>query len=264
MPTWLFESMELSDLLDILLVSFILYQTLLLLRGTRAVQSLAGLLILVVLFELSGLIGMSSMAWLLDKFFVYIVLVIIILFQNDIRRALARAGGRFSLSISRTATEVSVLESLTRASFQLASRRMGALIVIERHGDLQEFVEPASVLDAMVSESLLLSIFHPTSPLHDGAVILRKERILAAQAFLPLTLSKDVSRFMGTRHRAAIGLTEETDAIVILVSEERGTVSVVSHGTIRPTRDANELRETLQELLHASSGPALSPAEAEA
>jgi diadenylate cyclase len=264
MPTWLWESMGLSDFMDILLVSFILYQILLLLRGTRAVQSLAGLLILLVLFELSGILGLTSVAWLLEKFFVYIVLVIIILFQNDIRRALARAGGGISLTRSRTATEFQALESLIRASFQLASRRMGALIVLERHGNLDEFVEPASPLDAVVSESLLLSLFHPTSPLHDGAVIIRNERILAAQVFLPLTLSKAVSRFMGTRHRAAIGLTEETDSIVILVSEERGTVSMVVGGQIQPARDGNELREILQRELHAPTPSHPAPAGSEA
>ena len=189
MPHWLWESFELTDLLDILLVSFVLYQILLLLRGTRAVQSLAGLLLLLVLFELSERLGLSSMAWLLDKFFVYIVLVIIILFQADIRRALARAGGRFSFRIYRSATDVSLIETLTRSSFQLASQRMGALIVIEGAGLLEEYVESGSKLDALVSESLLSAIFHPTSPLHDGAVIERRPNI-GAQVFLPLTFPK--------------------------------------------------------------------------
>ena len=126
---------------------------------------------------------------------------------------------------------------------------MGALIAIERTASLDDFVDPASKVDGLVSEELLLSIFHPTSPLHDGAVILQKGRVAAAQAFLPLTQSKNVSKFFGTRHRAAIGLTEETDALVIIVSEERATVSVVERGEIRPTSDANELREVLQERL---------------
>jgi len=251
MPTWLVDSMELSDLLDIILVSFILYQTLLLLRGTRAVQSLAGLLILVVLFELSGLIGMSSMAWLLDKFFVYIVLAVVILFQDDIRQGLARAGGRFFHRTGQQSTDTATLEEMVKTAFALASRRMGALIVIERDGSLVRYIEQAFTIDARLSQELLMSMFHPTSPLHDGAIVVRNERVVAAKVFLPLSLSPHVSRFLGTRHRAAIGLTEQTDAIVLIVSEERGTVSVAHNGVLDPVSDMNELRQKLQETLAA-------------
>ena len=143
-------------------------------------------------------------------------------------------------------------EELIKACFALASRRVGALVAIERSADLDEYVERATVIDAVVSHELMSAIFHPTSPLHDGAVVIQKNRISAAQAFFPLSLSKDISRFFGTRHRAAIGLTEETDAVAIIVSEERGTVSLVVDGRIIPTANANELREQIQKIMQVA------------
>jgi len=247
--SWLWESLRWTDALDIGLMAFIVYRTLIIMRGTRAIQSLAGLGVLVLLYLMAAKLELLTIHFMLEKFFVYLVLAVVILFQQDIRKGLARAGGQLWLSRSRSSLELSTVEELVRVSFAMASRRMGALIAIERTASLDDFVEPASKIDALVSEELLLSIFHPTSPLHDGAVILQKGRVAAAQGFLPLTQSKNVSKFFGTRHRAAIGLTEETDALVIIVSEERATVSVVERGEIRPTSDANELREVLQERL---------------
>ena len=243
---WLWESLRPTDALDIGLMAFIVYRTLVIMRGTRAIQSLAGLGVLVLLYLLAAKLELLTIHFMLEKFFVYLVLAVVILFQQDIRKGLARAGGQLWLSRSRSSLELSTVEELVRVSFAMASRRMGALIAIERTASLDDFVDPASKVDGLVSEELLLSIFHPTSPLHDGAVILQKGRVAAAQAFLPLTQSKNVSKFFGTRHRAAIGLTEETDALVIIVSEERATVSVVECGEIRPTSDANELREVLR------------------
>ena len=158
-------------------------------------------------------------------------------------------------------------EELIKACFALASRRVGALVAIERSADLDEYVERATVIDAVVSHELMSAIFHPTSPLHDGAIVIQKNRISAAQAFFPLSLSKDISRFFGTRHRAAIGLTEETDAVAIIVSEERGTVSLVVDGRIMPTANANELREQIQKIMQVAqpesiSEPEPQPAEA--
>jgi diadenylate cyclase len=129
----------------------------------------------------------------------------------------------------------------------MASRRIGALIALEREASLEDYADGGNRLDARVSSELFLATFHPTSPLHDGAAVVRKDRVLAAKVFLPLSLSKDVSRFYGTRHRAAIGLTEETDAVVVIVSEERGTVSLVLHGEVQPVADQNEMRERLLE-----------------
>lgn len=246
--TWLWGTLGWADVLDIAIMSFLLYRAMVILRGTRAFQSLLGLGAGLALYLVAGRLGLTTIRWLLDKFFVYLVLAVIILFQRDIRRGLARAGGTLFPRLG-TATELSMLEELVKASFALASRRIGALMVIEREASLDDWVEPATPLDARVSQELLLAIFHPTSPLHDGAIVLQKGRVAAAQVFLPLTHSKSVSRMLGTRHRAAIGLTEETDAVVIVVSEERGAVSVVQEGRLTPCRDANELRSHLQAIL---------------
>jgi len=247
---WLWDTMEWNDVLDIAIMSYLLYRALLILRGTRAFQSLVGLLGVLGLYVFAERLGLASIHWLLEKFLVYIVLAVIILFQQDIRRGLARAGGRLVPGF-RSQVNTAFREELVRACFTLASRRVGALIAIERDGSLDELVEGGTQLDAILSQDLLLSIFHPTSPLHDGAVVVQKGRVIAAQVFFPLSLSKDISRFFGTRHRAAIGITEETDAVAIIVSEERGTVSVVMAGKITPTQDANELRQLLQETFQA-------------
>ena len=261
MITWLWDALRPTDVIDIGIMAFLLYRTLRIIRGTRALQALIGLFILLVLYVVSDRLSLHAVHWLLDKFFVYLFFAVIVLFQQDIRRGLARAGGRLFPTF-RSPSNLSMIEEIIKASFALASRRMGALIAIERGGSLREYVEPATQLDAVISQELLLSVFHPTSPLHDGAVVVQKGRLVAAQVFLPLTLSKQVSRFYGTRHRAAIGLTEETDSVVIIVSEERGTVSIVERGQISATSDANELRQRLQVLFQESRPvtPELRPA----
>jgi diadenylate cyclase len=248
---WTLTTIRWNDVVDIAILSYVLYRTLLILKGTRAFQSLLGLVAVGLVYALSQQLHLYTLNFLLEKFFVYIVLAVIILFQNDIRQGLARAGGRLFRSFA-SRPETSMLEDVVRACFALASRRMGALIAIQRTASLDEYVEPALRLDARVSQELLLSIFHPTSPLHDGAVVLQAGRLAAAKVFLPLSLSKDVSRFFGTRHRAALGLTEETDAVVLIVSEERGTVSLAMSGALTPVGDINELRQRLQEIFAAN------------
>lgn len=245
-----FTSLRWTDILDIALLWFVLYRTLLVLRGTAALSVLFGLMIVLGLYVASDHLQLYAIHWLLEKFFVYIVLAVIILFQADIRRGLAGAGGRLFSGFGTTASQ-SAIEDIVKASFALAGRRIGALIAIEREASLDPVAENATRLDARISQELLLAIFFPTSPLHDGAVLVRGDRALAAKAFFNLTLAKDVSRFFGTRHRAAIGLTEETDALVVLVSEERGTVSLVVGGEVLACADANELRERLAEHIGA-------------
>jgi len=254
MYLWLWETIRWTDVVDIAILAFITYRVLLLLRGTRAFQALVGLLLLLLLFFLSEVLGLTAINWLLDTLTVYIVLAVIILFQQDIRRALARAGRLFPTT--RVSAELPMLEELVKASFNLASRRIGALVAIERNAELGEYIEAAASVDGVVSHGLLLSIFHHTSPMHDGAVVIQKGRLSAAQAFLPLTQSKEVSRFFGTRHRAAIGLTEETDAICIVISEERGTVSLVGAGQVSPCADADELREKLVDIFQKDASRA--------
>jgi len=202
------------------------------------------LVFLLFLYLLSNLLSLHSIHWVLDKFFVYLVLAIIILFQDDIRRGLARAGSIFPKLQSEEG--LSTQQILIKVSFALASRRIGGLIAIERNGSLSEYIEPATMIDGIASQELLTALFLPTSPLHDGAVIIQDNRIAAAQSFLPLTTSKKVSKVYGTRHRAAIGLTEITDAVVIVISEERGTVGIAQNGSITVARDANEMRSMLQ------------------
>jgi len=243
----LFISMELKDLLDIGLMSFIFYRVLIVMRGTRAFQSLVGLIGLVGVYLVAAWLDLFAIHWMLSKFFVYIVLAVIILFQQDIRRGLARAGGRlfsgFSAETSSSANEV-VVQTL----FALASRRIGSLIVLERHGSLNHYVEAGHQLNSGLSKELIQAIFHPTSPLHDGAVVIRNGRVSAAKVFLPLSRTADIDSKYGTRHRAAIGLSEETDAVVLAVSEERGEVSLVFGGKVVTVEDTNELRGQLQRI----------------
>ncbi len=255
MDLWLLETIRWTDVVDIALMTWLLYRGLLIMRGTRAIHTMVGLLVMMLLYALADYLDLITIHTLLNQFKIVVPVAVIVLFQQDIRRALARAGGHLFIGASKSAAGLSlpILEELVRASTTMASRRVGALIAIERAALLDEYVEPATRLDAEVSHELLLSIFHPTSPLHDGAVVLQKGRIAAAQVFLPLTQSKNVSRFFGTRHRAAIGLTEETDALVIIVSEERGTVSVVENGTLVTTQDANHLRQHLQTILNPAA-----------
>lgn len=234
------------DWIDIAILAWLAYRGLLFLRGTRAMQSLIGLTALGLIYVLSDDIGLHTLHWVLDNLFVWVVLAIVILFQDDIRRALARAGGTIFGRTQRRA-DAPVLEEVIRSCFSLAKRKIGALIALERTADLTSYAEGAHELDASASTELIQSIFHPTSPLHDGAILISGSRIMAAGAFLPISLAKEVSRAYGTRHRAAIGLTEETDAICLVVSEERGTVSLVQAGKVTPVVDANDLRQRLRE-----------------
>ncbi len=249
------RNIRITDVLDVAILWFVLYQALMLVRGTRALQTLLGLGAALVLFLLAELLALYAVHWMLQKFLEYSVIAVLILFQSDIRRGLAGAGGRLLPSFSQ-ASDQGAVEEIIRASFLMASRRIGALIAIERQAALQDYADSGNRMGARVTSELLLAIFHPTSPLHDGAVVVNRGVIVAAKVFLPLSLSKDVSRFVGTRHRAAIGLTEETDAVVIVVSEERGTVAVASAGEVRAANDPSELRQRLLEAFDRRGGSA--------
>ena len=252
---WLLSTIQWIDLLDIALLSYLMYRALLIIHGTRALQSLAGLLFLLLLYAGSGTLGLSGVYWLLDKFFVYLVLAIIILFQEDIRKGLARAG-QF-LPNNQVSQEVSTIESVVKTVAALASRRIGALIVFERDGVgvQKDILQTGTPMDALISSELLTAIFLPTSPLHDGAVILRKERVMASQCILPMT-TQTLSKIHGTRHRAGIGITEKSDAIALIISEERGTISIAESGNLELITNNNELRQRLQELMVVDPGVA--------
>ncbi len=237
------------NLLDILLVAVIIYETIILIKGTRTVQMLLGILLIVLLYLVAQYLGMPTITWLLDGFIKYFVLILIILFQNDIRRALTEVGRNpFFTGVSRS-EEKQVIDEIVKAAFQMANRRIGALIVIERRVSLKNMVEDAVTLDARVSTELLMTIFFPKTPLHDGAVVIKEGRILQAKGILPLSSNPEIPKFLGTRHRAAIGITEQSDAIAIVVSEEEGIVSLVLEGKITRGLQQKELLEQLAQLL---------------
>ncbi len=236
------------DTIDILLVTAAIYWLLLLIRGTRAIQILVGLIVLIGLSLASELFQFATVGLILENFLSSAVLIIIVLFQHDIRRALARVGRGFFPSVSAQ-QESQILEEVVRAAQVLAQRRVGALIVIERESALTDQIEAGQVIDAEVSKDLLVSLFMTSSPLHDGAVLVEDGRIAAAGCILPLTVSADLPEGVGTRHRAAVGITEETDALVIVVSEETGLISVVLGGEMIQGLDAPKLRVVLRDIL---------------
>jgi uncharacterized protein (TIGR00159 family) len=249
MSDWI-GTLRVQDVIDILVIAYVIYRTIDLIRGTRAMQMLIGLAVVFVAFLASQYFELYTLNWLLDNFLSSIFLVIVVIFQDDIRRALTQVGTQRFWG-RRKWIEQEDLEEIVRAAVALASKRIGALIVLQREVGLDQYVEVGTRLDARVSKELIMSIFLPTSPIHDGAVIIHHGRIIAAGCFLPLTSNPHVSRSLGTRHRAAIGLTEETDAVVVVISEEEGAISLVREGRITRDVDAGTLRATLQKLLGA-------------
>lgn len=238
----LLKQIRWQDILDIVFVAIIFYRLLLIVKGTKAAQMLIGLGLLLLASLLSEHLELYTVNWIIQSFWAQIVIVLIILFQPEIRRALAHIGEARFLTAFTSAEELKSLDEIVKAAVALANRKMGALIVIERETSLKDFVEMGTLLDAKVSKDILLSIFHTTSPIHDGAVVIRGNRIVAAGCFLPIALSSEVSKALGTRHRAGIGLTEETDAIAIIVSEETGAISMAAAGKLETAIDMESLR----------------------
>ena len=236
-----------ASAVDVLIVAFILYRVLLVIKDTRAFQMLIGLLIITLAYVVSPFLKLFTVNWILDKFLSPFILIIIILFQDDIRRGLARVGKSPFLGGIKRAAETEALEALSRACVSLAKKKIGALIVIEREVRLSEYIESGVTLDAKVATELITSVFLPTSVIHDGAVVVSRDRIVAAGVILPLTQDPNVSRALGTRHRAAMGITEATDAVAVVVSEEEGSISYVEGGRIRRDVDGKQLRESLSE-----------------
>jgi diadenylate cyclase len=237
--------------LDILILAAIIYQILLLIRGSRAVHMIAGVVAVLVLHLLTrpGLFYLPAVHAVLGDLLMYIPLAIIVLFQNQIRQVLARVGRDPLAALLTRKPHGNVVEEIALAAVSLAQKRLGALIVVEREQGLRAFSETGIKLDAYVSYDLIVSIFQRTAPLHDGALVIVGSRIRAACAYLPLTTNPNLSRSFGTRHRAAIGITEESDAIAIVVSEQRGWVSFCESGKIVENLDALELTERLEAAL---------------
>jgi uncharacterized protein (TIGR00159 family) len=244
------SNFRLWDVIDIFIVAFIIYRIILLIRGTRAVQMLIGLVIVLGLYILSIRVGFFTLHWVLSNFIASMVLVIIVIFQDDIRRALTRVGRNpFISSGVENIEKVEVVEEIVRACQTLVEKNAGALIVFERKTGLNNYIEKGIFIDGCIQKETLISIFQPTSPLHDGAVIIQEGRIAAAGCLLPLDTDMEVTVTFGTRHRCALSLSKETDAVVIVISEEKGTISLAVGGKIRWNLTGQALRETLLKML---------------
>jgi len=244
----LMASLRIQDAIDILIIAFVVYKIIDLIRGTRAAQMLVGLAVVFAIFLSSQTLELYTLNWVLDNFLSSILLVIVVIFQDDIRRALTQVGTRSFFGGEHHLLQEDV-EEIVRAAAALASKRTGALIVLQREVGLNQYMEVGVRLDARVSRELIISIFQPTSPIHDGALIVHTGRMIAAGCFLTLTTNPFVSKTLGSRHRAALGLTEETDALVVVVSEEDGIISLVREGRITRGIDTATLRNTLQKVM---------------
>jgi diadenylate cyclase len=233
------------DAVDVLIVALIAYMLLRLIRGTRAVQMVLGILTVFVIYEIAVFLNLIALRTILQALFFYVPFAIIVLFAQELRRALATFGHTpfFAWFSGYQAEET--ISDIVLAVTSLSARRTGALIVIERREGLKNYIENGVRLDSAVSYDLLVTVFAPGTPLHDGAVILSGERVAAAACFLPLSLNEGLSKRFGTRHRAAIGITEETDALAVVVSEERGTISVARNGQMIEDLDGKGLRDLL-------------------
>jgi diadenylate cyclase len=248
--TWapILSQLRINDFVDLLLVWLVVYRVLLLIKKSGAVQILSGLGILAIAYMVSIWLELITFNYILEKFFSNLFLIVVILFQAEIRRALAQIGSNPFLSTTSRVQETHMIEEIAKGVVSCAQRGFGALIVIEREISLDYFIEEGVQLSADVSSELIQSIFHPSSPLHDGAVIIRGNRMHSAGCFLPLSKNSALDKNLGTRHRAAIGLTEETDAYVFVVSEETRAVGMAHSGILAPDVDHATIRQTLYEL----------------
>lgn len=256
--TWLTELLQRPpitwlDVVDILIVSVVVYEVLKLIRGTHAVQMATAIALLAGLFYASRGLQLATVNWLIRNVVGYIVFAAIVLMQADIRRALVHIGRapffRLFTRFEGGPADDDVVEELVVALRALASKRIGAIVVVERSIGLRNYIESGIPLDAQLTYDLLVSIFQETSPLHDGAVIIQGDRVAAAACFLPLTVNPRLGRELGSRHRAAIGVTEENDSIAMVVSEETGVISLVIAGDIERSVEPDVLRSRLKGLL---------------
>jgi len=242
------SGISLISVLDIVLVAILIYQFLSLVRGTRAAPMLVGVAALGLAFYFARLGELRTLNWLLSTLLPYVVFALIVVFQSEIRHALANLGSRISLMrASRSVADV--YDDIVLAANLFSQNQTGALIVIEREIGLRTYIESGVALDARLSYDLLATVFRPSAPLHDGAVIVQRDRIAAAACFLPLSMNPVLSTQLGTRHRAGIGITEETDAVAVIISEETGTISMAVAGSIERDLTVERLRERLSALL---------------
>lgn len=248
----LWSYLKLKDLIDVVVVSFLIYQLLLIIRGTRAAQMLFGIGAMLAMFWLATSFRLHALNWILSHFFNSFFIILVILFQDQIRSALARFGtGRQILrfgSKSRVA-DMADLEEIIEACEACAKEKIGGLIILEKDQGLMNFISTGTRLDAEIHSDMLYAIFQSRSALHDGAIILSRGKVAAAGCFLPLSKNVEIERHMGTRHRAAVGISEVTDCIAIVVSEETGRISIANEGELIQCEDVSHLRQNLERLL---------------
>jgi diadenylate cyclase len=244
--------------LDILLVAVVIYQVLVVIRGTRAAPMLAGVAVVAIIFYLARIGELTTLNWLINRLVPYVLFALIVVFQSEIRHVLANVGRRLRFGRG-SASESDTYDDIVLAANLFSQHQTGALIVIEREIGLRTYIESGVPLDARLSYDLLATIFRPSAPLHDGAVIVQKERVAAAACFLPLSMNPVLSTQLGTRHRAGMGITEETDAIAVIVSEETGAISVAVGGKIERDLSVDQLRERLSSELRRYMSPVTLP-----
>jgi diadenylate cyclase len=238
-----------SDIVDILLVWFVFYKIIMLIKGTKAVQLLKGIFVIIIVRGLSSLFGLDTLGWMMEQALTWGFLAIIIIFQPELRRALEQLGrGRlFSRSyLQEEEEQEQMIESMTKAVSYMAKRRIGALLSIEKETGLSDNIETGIPVNAEISSQLLINIFIPNTPLHDGAVVIQKRRIAAAACYLPLSESPFISKELGTRHRAALGISEVTDSVTIVVSEETGAISITKNGELHRDLTLERFNEILR------------------
>ncbi|QXJ38267.1 DNA integrity scanning protein DisA [Parageobacillus caldoxylosilyticus] len=252
----------LAKIVDILVVWYVIYKLIMMIRGTKAVQLLKGIILIILVRIVSNFLGLTTLQWLMDQAIIWGFLAIIIIFQPELRRALEQIGrGKlFSRSsVNEDEEQVKMVEAIIKATEYMAKRRIGALISVERETGMGDYIETGIILNARVSSELLINIFIPNTPLHDGAVIIQKNHVAAAACYLPLSESPFISKELGTRHRAALGISEVTDSVTVVVSEETGSVSITKNGELHRDLTPEQFRELLtRELVPATKTKATS------
>jgi diadenylate cyclase len=250
----IFHQFDFGSAIEVFIIAIIIYNLLILMRGTRAMQMVIGIFIIFsAVFLFTQFYPLNTLSWMVNKLSPSLIVVLVILFQDDIRRVLTGVGRKPFLGPQENVSSKLMLDEISRSAATLAGKRIGALITIERKIILSKYVDMSIPIDARISHELIISVFHPTSPMHDGSIVIQNGRIAAAGCFLPLTRDVNIDPEMGTRHRAAIGITQETDAIVVLVSEEKGTISLVVDGVVSRPLEPKELRRALKNHLSEST-----------
>jgi diadenylate cyclase len=239
-----------KPLLEILILWIVFYQILLFFEGTRAFQVFKGIIYLIVAFLIFQIFGLDTLSWLLTKFFAISIIALVIIFQQELRHGLARLGQQHLFNFGLEESEiVAIIDEITSAAYKLARQKVGCLMAVERDIKLKAYIESGLELDAKISSELIQSVFNPQSPVHDGGIITRGNRIVAASCLFPLSDNPNFSKIIGTRHRAALGITEQTDAVVIMVSEESAEISVAADGRFIPIVNRERLINILKDLL---------------